>query len=155
MSKYRKPYIKSHCIDLFFRYGGKAIHVMTDGNLFPDALNNLERNRGIQREVALRVRPFRLDDIYIASAYAIAFEERLRLSGQESLGIGVHLELFFSMAELGFYSYDYVETDENGRGKYALVARPGNRNTEMDIELPKFNGIEPIMDGEEMVGFWM
>lgn len=154
MSKYRKSYIKSHCIDLFFHYGEMAIHAMTDGNVFPDALNNLEKNRGIQREVALRVRP-EYNNIIIASAYATSFEERLRITQQERLEIGVHLNIFFSMAELGFYSYDCVEVDENGRGKYELVARTNRHGMNVDMELPEFDGIEPIMEGEVMVGFWM
>lgn len=155
MSKYRTPYIKSHCIELFFRYGEKAIHAMTDGNRFPDALNELERNRKIQKEVAERARPGVFDNIVIAPAYATAFEERLRQTQQENLGIGVHLEMFFSMAELGFYSFDCVETDENGRGRYELVARPGRHGMNVDVELPEFDGIEPIMEGDELVGLWM
>lgn len=155
MSKYRASYIKSHCIDLFFRYGEKTIHAMTDGNVFPDALNELERNRRIQREVALRVRPGVFDNIVRSQAYVDAFEERLGLTRQENLGIDVHLEMFFSMAELGFYSFDCVGTDENGRGKYELVARPERHGMNVEVELPVFDGIEPIMEGDEMVGFWM
>ena len=155
MSKYRASYIKSHCIDLFFRFGEKAIHAMTDGNVFPDALNELERNRKIQREVAGRVRPGVFDHIVRASAYVTAFEERLRQTQPENLGIDVHLELFFSMAELGFYSFDCVETDENGRGKYELVAFPARHGMNADVELPEYDGIEPIMEGDELVGFWM
>ena len=42
MAKYRKGYVCSHCIDLFFKYQGKAIHVMTDGNKIPDQLDDID-----------------------------------------------------------------------------------------------------------------
>lgn len=41
-----------HYIDMFFKYQGKDIHVMTDGNQFPEQLDDIDRNRDIQSFVA-------------------------------------------------------------------------------------------------------
>lgn len=130
---------------------------MTDGNAFPDELNNLERNRGIQKDLASRqVNGLDLfGNIYFAPSYAKAFEERVRKTNQEWLGLYVHLGMFLSMAVLGFYSFDCVGVGEDGRSKYELVARPARRDMSVNEELPVFEDIEPIMEGEELVGFWM
>lgn len=157
MSRYRPSYVQSHCIDVFFRYGRTPIHVLTDGNVFPVDLDDLERNRGIQREIALResVGDVLDNNIYLNPDYSQPFEEKYHVPQQEWSGLETHLELFITMAKLGFHSYDCVEMDGNGRGKYVLVARPKIRAANMYFNIPEFNGIEPIGEGEDLVSFWM
>ena len=157
MSKYRTSYIQSHCIELFFRYRGTAIHVMTDGNTFPDDLNNLEVNRDLQRQLAMRMdsRMFITDNITINPSYEGWLIEHLQKEQDDGLDIYTCLDMFISMAKQGFHSYDCVGMDANGKWQYVLVAYPTEHNINAIVNIPSFEGIIPIVDDEELVGFWM
>lgn len=106
MSKYRTPYIKSHCIELFFRYGEKTIHAMTDGNRFPDALNELERNRKIQKEVAERARPGVFDNIVIVMDYSVTKQIFKHFYGPEASYEG-YMSKFLTCQPF-YYSLDFT-----------------------------------------------
>lgn len=156
MAKYRESYVSSHCIDLFFKYQGKDIHVMTDGNMFPEQLDDIDRNRGIQSVVArltdnLEVNP---DNININRGI-LQYIEGLDADDIERIDQHELLRLFLSMAELGFYSYDCVEQDVNGVGRYVLVAWPKNHH-ETGIEIPAFDGLmETVERNGDLVEFRM
>ena len=157
MSKYRESYIQSHCIDLFFDYRGMAIHVMTDGNFYPDALNNLQTNRDLQRQLAIHMDSGMVvtENITINPSYEEWLIEPLQEAQFDGLDIRTRLDMFISMAKQGFHSYDCVEIDANGKGKYLLVAYPADLNTNVNVNIPAFEGIDPIVNDEELVGFWM
>lgn len=47
--------MRDHCIDLYFRYKGKFFHVLTYGTTIPQILDNVEANRALQHQMAVRI----------------------------------------------------------------------------------------------------
>lgn len=156
MAKYRESYIHSHCIDLFFSYNGLAIHIMTDGNEIPDSLNDIERNRDIQRIVAIQSENQDVNqEQIIINPSILKYISSINTDGNELPDRELMLGMFLPIAEMGFNSYDCVGIDENGRGKYILVARPAN-NPAVNIEVPSFDGVEqPEYQKDILVAFRM
>ena len=125
MAQYSPGYLQSHCIDVFFQYKGTAIHVLTDGCGIPDDLNDIERNRTLQRQVAISSNQIevRRNEVTINPRYRDLLR-RDAVSGEYDLPEDPELlAMFAPMASLGYYTYDCVSFDEHS-ALFMLVAKP-------------------------------
>ena len=154
MAEYDMEYMQEHCIDVYFRHGGRPFHVLTYGTTIPAALNDVDKNRRIQHQVAVDMEVIMNPiAVHVEQNYITAVLDATRelnrveqfVSDEDTI-----LQMFKPVAELGFYSYDCIEELENGRGLYRLVAYPGG---EMEMHpydnMPDFNGIEVVERDEE------
>lgn len=158
MARYSESYMLEHCIDVFFFYGDRKMHVLTDGNFIPDLLNDRNVNREIQRFVAKKIpNEITLANIQVEQTYldslkikSILDDANIPFPEPEVL-----VRMFAPMAQLGFYSYDCTETYLDGRGKYVLVASPdypeGHQVQAPEIDIPKFDGIEIVEKDESTI----
>lgn len=129
---------------------------MTDGNKFPEQLDDIDKNRGIQSTVAGMTEHLVVNTENININQGI-FQYILRLNADalDRLHQNEILGLFLPMAEIGFYSYDCVEKDVNGVGRYVLVAWPKNGH-ETGIEIPAFDGLtKTVVHDGVLMEFWM
>ena len=158
MAEYSVEYMQEHCIDVYFRYGDQPFHVLTYGTTIPAVLNDVDRNRRLQHQVAVDTED--LDEgleVQINDDYVIAIREAsTQAAGELARNVDVIpeeriiLQMFKPAAQLGFYSYDCVEELGNGNGEYRLVAYPGEDVQMHEYEgLPQFEGIEVIERNEE------
>lgn len=70
MARYSESYMREHCIDVYFRYRNANMHVLTDGNFIPEALNDRNLNRGLQQYFANVVPDIvTLNNIHIQRTY--------------------------------------------------------------------------------------
>lgn len=148
MARYSESYMVEHCIDLFFLFGNRKMHVLTDGNSIPDQLNDRDINRSIQQAVANHIPDeVTLDNIQIEQSYLNSLSS-LAVADVPFPETEVLVRMFAPMAQLGFYSYDCTETYQNGRGMYVLVASPdypeGHHIQAPEIAIPNFDGIEIV-----------
>lgn len=125
MAQYTPGYLQSHCIDVFFQYRGRAIHVLTDGCGIPEELNDIERNREIQRQTAIsgnkiedRWNEVTINPLYLDQLRRDAVAGEYELPEEPEL-----LAMFAPMASLGYYTYDCVASDEHS-ALFMLVASP-------------------------------
>lgn len=150
--------MRDHCIDLYFRYKGKAFHVLTYGTTIPQALNNVEVNRALQHQMAVRMDEWQGDGVAnIEQGYVQSVQE----GALSAIGNNDNserwlpsnsriLQMFEPMAKLGFYSYDCVLELEKGKGLYRLVAYPGSGIVERQyVGIPEFEGIEIVEENED------
>lgn len=155
MAVYSESYMREHCIDVYFRYRNTNMHVLTDGNCIPGALNDRVQNRGIQQVIANMVPDIvTLNSIHIQRTY-------LNLLRNSPIGEMVMpenevlLRMFAPMAQLGFYSYDCIRTREDGKGIYMLVASPDYTANVIaptpEVQLPMFNEIEVLEEEKGVV----
>ena len=153
MTKYTSRYIKTHCIDVFFRYDGFPIHILTDGSPIPSILNDVERNRKIQRAVTGLANwdDMNEDGVFVNQKYLDKI--RNKLENGDNLERQVLLQLFLPIARLGFYSYACMEIDERGTGTYILVAspNPGTKLHMMELDLPIFNGVIKVEEADGLI----
>ncbi|WP_278985249.1 hypothetical protein [Segatella bryantii] len=130
MDNYTESYLRSHCVDLFFRVGKRAIHVQTDGCLIPHSLSDVLGNRRMQHDLALSYNiDFNNDDYQISYGYISMIQERVAAMGAEYQEYIPTVEQLVDSHRiyscLGFYSYACVWDDENEtRCKLVLVTRP-------------------------------
>ena len=158
MAEYDLGYMQEHCIDVYFRHGGRPFHALTYGTTIPAALNDVDRNRRIQHQVAVDMEEVGNDpNVVINYDYVSAIINASILAAREYEGNenripeeGVILQMFKPAAQLGFFSYDCVEELEDGRGRYWLVAYPG---VDMEIHpydnIPDYEGLEVVDRDEE------
>lgn len=150
--------MRDHCIDLYFRYKGKSFHVLTYGTMIPQALNDVEANRTLQHQMAVRIDEWQGDgEANIEQGYV----KYVREGALSAIGNNDNperwvpnnsriLQMFEPMAKLGFYSYDCIQELENGKGLYRLVAYPGSGIVERHYGgMPEFEGIEIVEEDED------
>lgn len=160
MAEYSINYMESHCIDVFFYCLGREIHVLTDGNHIPSFLNDRDRNRTIQQATARLIgSAIRLENIRINQGY-ISLIRDYATEANPLPEYEILLGMFLPMAQLGFYSYDCIETYNDGRGRYHLVASPDSRCDvcllKIKANLPYFDYINILdTDGDIIVEFEM
>lgn len=148
MARYSESYMKEHCIDVYFTYRNMKMHVLTDGTFIPEELNDRDVNRTNQQMFA-RSLPDTItqDHVSIQQSYIGMLQNSVGIYGPLP-GNEVLLRMFLPMAQLGYYSYDCVETYDNGKGLYKLVAIPdfsdGYQAQAVDVQLPEFNGLENV-----------
>lgn len=158
MAEYGLSYMQDHCIDVYFNYKGMPFHVLTYGTTIPTALNDVDRNRELQHQLAIDLdRRGNAVNVQIEQDYVNAiirdsrqasgsFADNARLQPDEKTVV----QLFKPMAELGFYSYDCIKELEAGRGLYRLVAYPGSNNQPRVFnDLPVFINIKVVELDEE------
>lgn len=133
MAYYSEEYMQAHCIDVFFSYNGKPIHVLTDGCGMPEQLNVMERNRAIQKQMAINVRELEVnrEDIIINQSYLNLIREEARSLDVEMPEVSELTSMFSPVASLGFYSFDCIHSDEH-QAIFKLVAKP-----KREIRLPE------------------
>lgn len=125
MAQYTPGYLQSHCIDVVFQYQGRAIHVLTDGCGIPEELNDIERNRTLQRLNAIRSNQIegRWNEVSINPQY-LDLLRRDAIAGEYGLPEESDLlAMFAPMASLGYYTYDCIASDEHS-ALFMLVAKP-------------------------------
>lgn len=154
MAIYSEEYMQAHCIDVFFSYNGKPIHVLTDGCGMPEQLNVMERNRAIQKQMAINVRGLEgnQEDIIINQSYLNLIREEARSLDVEMPEVSELTSMFAPIASLGFYSYDCIRFFEH-HAFFKLVAKPKREiRLPEGVLLPEYNGIDVLNseDGEEM-----
>ena len=158
MSRYDLIYMRDHCIDLYFRYKGKFFHVLTYGTTIPQILDNVEANRALQHQMAVRIDEWQGNgEVNIEQGYV----QSVRNGALSAIGDNENserwlpsnsriLQMFEPMAKLGFYSYDCVQELENGKGLYRLVAYPGSGIVKRQYDgMPEFEGIEIVEEDED------
>ena len=150
--------MREHCIDVYFKYRGKAFHALTYGTIIPHVLNDVDRNRKLQHQVAVEIARHRnpvdthIEQEYVASVRNDSIQASGNSEGNKQLipDESMIVQMFKPNAELGFYSYDCIEELENGRGLYRLVAAPGAGIDAQDYEgLPSFEGIDVVEFDEQ------
>lgn len=154
MAEYEMGYMQEHSIDVYFRYGGRPFHVLTYGTAIPAPLNDVDRNRRIQHQVAVDMDGLMNPvAIHIEQDYVTAVLDATRELNREELFVpneDTILQMFRPATELGFYSYDCIKELENGGGLYRLVAYPEG---EMEIHpydnMPNYDGLEVVEWDEE------
>lgn len=154
MAEYEIGYMQEHCIDVYFFFGDLPFHVLTYGTIIPTALNDVDRNRRIQHQVAVDMDGTQNDDaVHIEQGYvteiravtAQLVEDETLIPDERTI-----VQLFKPAAELGFYSYDCIEELEDGRGLYRLVAYPGTGIVaRVYDDMPDYNGIDVVELDEE------
>lgn len=125
MAQYTPGYMQSHCIDVFFQYGGRAIHVLTDGCGIPEELNDIERNRTLQQQTTISGSQIeaRWNEVTINPPY-LDLLRRDAVAGEYDLPEDSELlAMFAPMASLGYYTYDCISYDEHS-ALFVLVAKP-------------------------------
>lgn len=147
-------YMQEHCIDIYFRSGGIPFHVLTYGTTIPAALNDVDRNRRIQHQVALDMDWMRRPvEVHFEQDYVTAIQDASRELAREAQFIPDEetvLQMFKPVAMLGFYSYDCIEELEDGRGLYRLVAYPGEGIEAHPYDnMPIYNDIEVVERDDE------
>ena len=149
MAQYSFNYMRSHCVDVFFQYHGIPIHALTYGSLLPELLNEMERNRNLQHQVAQR----QLGEEYIVEVELNqAYLQLLRTETErygEIFNFDVATQWFKNVARLGFYSYDCI-LNRNDFSVFKLVARPRN-NVEIRYDLPAFDELSVLNYYDENV----
>ena len=74
MSRYDLIYMRDHCIDLYFRYKGKFFHVLTYGTTIPQILDNVEANRALQHQMAVRIDEWQGNgEVHIEQGYVFKY----------------------------------------------------------------------------------
>ncbi len=158
MAEYDLNYMLEHCIDVFFRYDGRPMHVLTYGTAIPAVLNDVERNRTLQHIVAVGIDELRndvavnIEQVYVTTVQeesVLALGEQARderlVPDEETI-----VQMSKTVARLGFYSYDCIEELEDRSGIYRLVAYPEHGMANIEYErLPDFNGIDVIERDED------
>ena len=154
MAEYEREYMQEHCIDVYFSFGDRPFHALTYGTIIPAALNDVDRNRKIQHQVAVDMDGIRnVDAAHIEQSYVTAIREATAqlvedvelIPDEETI-----VQLFKPAAELGFYSYDCIEELEDGRGLYRLVASPGIGNVaRVYDDMPDFDRIDVVEFDEQ------
>lgn len=149
MAQYSSGYLQSHCVDVFFRLRGKAVHVLTDGCGIPEALNDLEKNRKLQQQCAIggtqvegRISEVTINHSYLELLRRDARENEYELPAEHDL-----LAMFAAMAALGFYTYDCIVSDEHS-AEFRLVAKPLNGNR-VEMDLPNYDRVDRIEEIED------
>ncbi len=149
MAQYSFNYMRSHCIDVFFQFHGIPIHALTYGNSLPDILNEMERNRNLQHQVAQR----QLGGEYVVEAELNqSYLQWIRIETErydEIFNRDVATQWFVNVARLGFYSYDCI-FNWNDYSVFKLVASPRN-NAEMRYDLPFFDRLRILNYYDENV----
>ena len=88
MDTYTESYLRNHCIDVFFRSNGRAVHIVTDGCLLPNALTDVLTNRRLQHEISMLYDDsgqYLLDEIFdveINQAYIELIRSRVEALGE-------------------------------------------------------------------------
>ena len=139
MDAYTESYLRNHCIDVFFRSNGRAVHIVTDGCLLPNALTDVLTNRRLQHEISMLYDDsgqYLLDEIFdveINQAYIELIRSRVEALGEgyiEYMPDAEHLLQYHKlMSQIGFYSYACVWDDiEETHCRFILVSSPrGNQ----------------------------
>ena len=139
---YSDKYMKSHCIDVFFRYQDLPIHVLTYGSILPPTLNDLERNRKEQQRQARQIEE-QVGQVNIQPEEAFISYMR-----QDAENVGYEfnrsevVEWFISYARAGFYTYDCISCDDS-QATFKLVAIPSENTNALD-ELSAYEDIEVL-----------
>lgn len=121
--KYSNKYYESHDIDWFCVVNGVYIHVASAGGIIPNVVNDDERLRAIQHQVA--VLPYICDEDVIAyNEQAIANIVNMNNAKAKSQ----YLASFKEMARKGFVSIDKTNIDDRTDNHYHIVCRPRNQN---------------------------
>lgn len=158
MAEYDLVYMQEHCIDVYFKYSHKPFHVLTFGTVIPSPLNNVDKNRLLQHQVAVEMEELRRGNtVVIEQGYVTTvLEDTLVIVREQGLNEkfltdeDTILQMFKPAAELGFYSYDCIEELEDGRGLYQLVAYPGEEIEVSDYDnLPELNEIEIVEEDRQ------
>jgi len=158
MAEYDIGYMREHCIDVYFKYYGKAFHVLTYGTIIPLLLNDVDRNRELQHQVSIDIdQGMNALTVQIEQNYVSAvISDSRQASGDLALYAGLQpveetvVQLFKPVAELGFYSYDCIKELGDGKGLYRLVAYPiGNTHPRVYNDLPDFFNINVVDRDEE------
>ncbi len=146
--------MKNHCIDVFFRYHDIPIHVLTYGSLLPVELNDLESNRNEQQRQARQMQRLNetgnLQNRIQAQASFLNYMRQLIQEAGDEFNQEDLVSWFLPYAELGFYTYDCISSDDR-QSVFKLVATPRAPINALE-SLPRFNHIEIIRYlGESMV----
>lgn len=150
--------MQEHCIDVYFNCNGIPFYVLTYGTIIPTALNDVDRNRELQHQVAIDLESrgnivnVQIEQNYVNAIIRDSRQASESLSQNEELQPNEEtvVQLFKPMAELGFYSYDCVKELEGGRGLYRLVAYPGIiLRPRVHDDLPVFTDIIVVERNEE------
>lgn len=129
--KYNQMYVETHDIDWFCRIGNTAIHCASNGGALPDKVDNKERNRKIQEEVAGMPNVVNSqEEVVINRAYV-----ETRLGNREAFDS--YTSSFVAMAMKGFVSFDRL-IDDDAPDTYVWIARP-SQPVNMDIDLPTYD----------------
>lgn len=148
MARYSESYMREHCIDVYFTYRDMNMHVLTDGNLIPERLNDRDKNRTNQQLFA-QILPDEIsqENVSVQQDYIDSIRTNVDNYGPIPEN-EILLRMFLPMAQMGYYSYDCVETFENGKGRYKLVAVPDFKNGYqapiVNVQLPVYDGLESI-----------
>lgn len=145
MTKYSISYQQEHCIDVYFKLNGVKVHILTDGTLIPDNLNDRDRNRSLQKEVSI-LEPDTFDEkkVIINEKFLKHLKEEINQFNLEGYQLPCNTELLrmhIPVSQLGFYSYDCIQELQEGKGRYMLVSSPNpdENYPEIDINLPEYN----------------
>lgn len=135
MEIYTESYLRNHCVDVFFRSNGRAIHIVTDGCLLPVDLTDVLTNRRLQHQISMKFDNFeeiRIGhgyDVEINQAYVNLIQSRAEALGEEYMNY--HLDPYFLlshhalMSQIGFYSYACIWDDvEETQCRFILVSSP-------------------------------
>ena len=102
MSKYDADYLENHDIDWFCKIGNTAMHFASNGGALPEKVNDRERLRAIQHDVAIMDDVLGEDEIVINRQYVWQV-----LGNNESpKAFDYYVESFVAMARKGFTSFD-------------------------------------------------
>jgi len=153
MTRYSNKYLLSHCVDLYFKCNNRYVHILTDGSLIPEILNDRGRNRVLQSEIAL-LEPTEID-INAIEVNPVYLHNVCHLSqdmANNKQSVYDALQMFAPAAQLGFYSYYCVATDNENRGDYIWVARPKEGKVNEAILKFEFPEFEALAEQEDSKG---
>lgn len=117
--KYPESYLRSHDIDWFCVANGVYIHFASAGGDIPNQINDVERLRKVQNQVAS------LPDIYSNEEIVyneIAITNAIGPNGAKERDS--YIESFTAMARKGFASFDRTNLGDLEDNRYHLVCQP-------------------------------
>lgn len=155
-NKYDEAYLRSHDIDWFCIIGETCCHIASAGGLIPDAINDREKLRNMQKRVFDSDYIFGKDEIGINEEFLIE-----RFGDDSGRAVDDYLETFIDMARKGFVSLDRTNfaipesLDETSSSEptgweYHIVCYP--KGTKKDEELPKIQDFRSRFSNLHRVG---
>ncbi|MBR5678222.1 MAG: hypothetical protein IKX20_08790 [Paludibacteraceae bacterium] len=141
---YNYNYQLTHDMDCFFVLNGRPIHFASNGCIVPSKLGTVNELREIQAHVAnmkkqkgfslntgflsfFNVEDFPDEDLLMNSDLRDFLNENALNNGEyQSLSFSqkLYCRSFVEMAAKGFWSFDSIGWNQNGRDMFALIAKP-------------------------------
>ena len=128
--KYEDDYIYSRDIDWFCVINGLFVHVASAGGMLPDAVNDRDKLREIQRTVFFAPNLYSEKQINLNKQF---LDERF---GNDEKEKKEYLESFMAMSRKGFISVDRTHIADKSSNIYHIVCMPPN-----DGNLPKIENL--------------